>query len=344
MRLLACAMLALIAPAGASAQSADQLLSRVSAAYAPKETYELIGEVYAVKDDAGALEGRSPADVRAMRTQRVRTCIVDCMPGVGLLIDNTDPIQRRTAKGPSGYLYLQDGFYSVSPGSRQSLRTRVPDRAALGGMGALYVPTAIPSLLAWRASEGETGTTPESLPGRVCVNTPHAKFTIDTSDYTVTGWSEGDRSTMETTAVFIEWQTSPVCAARFPKLGFTRASRKGKPDFYTVVDFRAPIKRSDLDASYFKLATYADTIRDDRTGEVFGSDGVKLASFDRDLSRPNSPPDVLREDPATRAANQRDPMAPVLPLRKWGFPATLRVVGIAALVLAAAWAIRRRIQ
>lgn len=337
-----------VSPCCASAQQAidpQAMIRKVESAYAFDASYEVIAEVFSILSASAAPEGQSPGQLRACRGNRLQPVIVTCHPHFGELIDKTDPIQHRSAMGPFGELFTSDAFYSVNPQHRDSVRTVVPSKLAIRGMSALYVPTGIPYLVKWKAESG-AGRAEHGADGLIHLRLGDSEFLVEESDSTVVGWSELSPNGVETVVRFVEWQSSPVTPARFPKLGYTKSRvSKDKPYYYTIVEFRAPTLRPELAKKDFEWWTYAPTATDSRTGVVYGPNDVQIATASLvQPPRPSAPPQAFQTDPKSVQANAEDPANPILPMRHNRAVVVLRVLGVVCLLLAMAWAIRKRMS
>jgi hypothetical protein len=232
-------------------------------------------------------------------------------------------------------------MYSVSPKRGESRRTLVPDPLAIRALTAACAPGNIAAMMQWKVADSPLSAEVGS-DGLVHLKAGRTTFVVDSRDSTVVGWTEdvGGASTVETR--FVDWQSAPIFQARFPRLGYTRSKQPKRPDFYTILVFGVPRTRPDLVASDFVWSKYADTMRDSKTGEVWGTDGQLVASDSPEPAR-QSPPAVFLADPKTVRANAADPSIPVLPASQSSVAIGLRIVGLVFLLLAGAWAIRKRL-
>jgi len=313
------------------------VLHGIERSYAFTTTYEVFVESFAL-GSAESGEADIPDRLRELKGERLKPFIISCHPKLGDLVDKTDPFQRRAAMSPHGELFREDGYYTINNAGGECQKTSIAQPYVSRGMSAKYVPTSIGYWVRWKASQGPPRLV-MSDHRVVQIELSNTVFDIDPGDYTVLGWSSVE-SGFESRVKFVEWQSSEVMKARFPKLAYSSTGRVGEKPFVVVVEFGRPSVRPIPDEQ-FVWWTYADTARDMATGEVYGPGDVKLVVAPSAKRVPASS-NAMKLDKSSVEANSRDPLMPILPQTSGGLTVGLRVVGVVSVLIGIAWAIRKR--
>lgn len=180
--------------------------------------------------------------------------------------------------------------------------------------------------------------------GRLIVNIPslHAEFTLDAIDLRLLSSREEDDVPHRMSRSYIAHSPNHFTTAAWPLYKLVSVDQPDGTTFNYVMIFENPRAAPDLDQSDFEWSTYAAKAVDPQTGEVFGPGDVPLPKADRapQAKRNGAPVAEIDLKKAHRAS--LDPGNPVLPKTRQGWSTWLTALGAAALALAGAWYVRRR--
>lgn len=318
----------------ASAQPAvrptlDETLRSIRTAYSLAQPYEVKCRIFAPAPPGQQEPGE---DAEPLQYKRVRAA-----PDGSVLCDDTHPVQMAAIGMQSGTIYRGDSWVRFSKGN-EGVRQEVGPELAKS-MPILYAPSALGFAVSSWASLDAASEVVDDKPGFVAVRCPTSGYTfhVDTSDWTVTSWTEETKG-LRVEATFEEFQPRGPFKARFPRRLRTTATSSKEPaaPFSTLVIFGQPTAIT-LATHEMEWWTYSPTATDLEHTRRYGPGDKLLADDIQPIEQMNPRPGV---DAMIVTGGAGKPRLPVQDnrLRNW-----LLGVGVACVVVAIAVAIRRRL-
>lgn len=269
-------------------------------------------------------------------------------PELGVLVDRTNPMIRSVRGRVQIALYGTSGdVHQLMPASKRAQRYTV-SRTAVMSAPSEYVPSA----LAWslrRRAELDQAIVEHDPDGNIVLRFPaeQREYHIDPRDYTIL-WmrseADPDSPLMD---VFLDLRRSSLMKARAATYRVRRVAWKpgtGRDVFQIAMIFDPPKTGATLHPSEFRWQSYAEVAVRQTDGAIFNHDEQQIGIDESVLGSRRRVRGGLELDPKSLARHSADPTQPVEVRRPAGVGTYLMAFGVTCLVLAGAWAIRRRMQ
>lgn len=278
------------------------------------------------------------AEVLSLKGMSIRHNLTRYAPGLGVLIDNTHPLQRPSAQTPTGWLYTPEGMFKVGFSTNEEKETTC-QRLGPTVVMALAAPLAPPcfsDLARWYMESSASPPTLDNNPnGERLLRTDMGEIHINAAG-SIVGWSKrhGDGTLSRSRVVAL--MKTPFMDAGFPRmvLGET-TGEKGKV-VQSVTCFEPPRESDAPDPTEFSWTHYATVAVDMQTGERIVAPGK------------TDPATRIEQAPAASGRKaitfQSDSEGKMLPETGFTPSRWLLAGGVSCLVLAVAFFVRRRIK
>jgi len=276
-----------------------------------------------------------------------RTATVLYHPDYGVLVDYTDPIQRRVRRGVDLAIYAGDSIATISGEPHETAsRQQVGSSLLVASMSAGVAPFNLAADVAWRASQDPQATIGEAENAEIAMTLENLgrkyRFVFDEHDLTLLRREE-ESKTLQVKVEYSGFIRTDAMTARFPRIAQSTVVRKSSSaaaPFQTVTVYAVPEKQESANSADFKWSTFARNVRDSTTGIVYGADEKPIE---------NQPPPVKEStetagmlDPKAVERHKTDPSVLLLPVERSRWARGLLALGISCLLVAAVWLYRNR--
>lgn len=269
-------------------------------------------------------------------------------PERGVLVDGTNPTIRSVRGRVQFTLYGASGeVHRVTPASARAQRHTM-SRDAVQSAPSEYVPSALAWSLRRRAAQ-EPAVLEHDTEGNIVLRFPAGKreYHIDPGDYTIL-WMRNDADPdAPLMDVFLDLRRTPLMKARAATYRLRRVAWKpgtGHDLFQIATIFDPPKVGAVLREAEFRWQSHADEAVRVSDGAIFDHEERQIGIDESVLKPRRRVRNAVELDQKSVARHAADPTEPVRVRRPAGAGTYLMAFGITCLLLAGAWAIRRRIQ